>query len=44
MIEDPRQEWKITHKLYNIIFLPVCAVIGGCNGLPMGNCRANNRR
>lgn len=32
MIEDPRQEWKIAHKLYDIIFLTVCAVIGGCDG------------
>lgn len=31
-IIDTRQEWKVLHKLYDIIFLTVSAVIGGCEG------------
>ncbi len=28
-VEDPRQQWKVEHQLFDIIFLTVSAVIGG---------------
>ncbi len=32
IIKDPRQQWKIEHKLTDIIFLSIVAVIGGADG------------
>ncbi|GGB51870.1 hypothetical protein GCM10011502_26280 [Oceanisphaera marina] len=32
VIRDPRQQWKIEHKLADILFLTVAAVIGGAEG------------
>ena len=32
IIRDPRQQWKIEHKLTDIIFLSIVAVIGGADG------------
>ncbi len=32
IIHDPRQSWNVNHKLTNIIFLVVTAVIGGAEG------------
>ena len=29
IIHDPRQSWKVTHKLSDIILLTICAVIAG---------------
>ncbi|MBB1293785.1 transposase family protein, partial [Pseudoalteromonas sp. SR41-4] len=31
-IADPRQQGKVVHKLFDIIFLAVSAVISGCQG------------
>lgn len=31
-IDDPRQQGKVVHKLFDIIFLTVSAVISGCQG------------
>ncbi|MGB6139532.1 ISAs1 family transposase [Pseudoalteromonas rhizosphaerae] len=31
-IDDPRQQGKVVHKLFDIIFLAVSAVISGCQG------------
>jgi hypothetical protein len=31
-IEDPRLQWKQLHKLDNIFFITLCAVICGCDG------------
>ena len=31
-IEDPRQQGKVAHKLFDILFLTVSAVIAGCQG------------
>ena len=32
IISDPRQAWKIEHKLADILFLTITAVIGGAEG------------
>ncbi|TDW58846.1 DDE family transposase, partial [Oceanimonas baumannii] len=32
IVRDPRQQWKIEHKLADILFLTVTAVIGGAEG------------
>lgn len=32
IIRDPRQAWKIEHKLSDILFLTIAAVIGGAEG------------
>jgi predicted transposase YbfD/YdcC len=32
IIKDPRQSWKIEHKLFDILLLTVCAVIAGAEG------------
>lgn len=32
IINDPRQQWKIEHKLSDILFLAIVAVIGGAEG------------
>ncbi|MFD1007487.1 MULTISPECIES: ISAs1 family transposase [Oceanisphaera] len=32
IIHDPRQQWKVEHKLSNILFLAIVAVIGGAEG------------
>ena len=32
IISDPRQQWKVEHKLSNILFLTIVAVIGGAEG------------
>lgn len=32
IIKDPWQQWKIEHKLTDIIFLSIVAVIGGADG------------
>jgi hypothetical protein len=32
IIKDPRQSWKIEHKLFDILLLTVCAVIAGVEG------------
>ncbi len=29
-IYDPRQPWKVEHKLTDILILIICAVIAGC--------------
>ena len=29
IIKDPRQSWKIEHKLFDILLLTICAVIAG---------------
>ena len=29
-LQDPRQSAKIAYPLFDIVFLTVCAVIGGC--------------
>ncbi|NMM42165.1 transposase family protein [Pseudoalteromonas arctica] len=31
-IDDPRQLGKVIHKLFDIIFLAVSAVVYGCRG------------
>ena len=31
-IYDPRQAWKVEHKLTDILILIICAVIAGCEG------------
>ncbi len=31
-LQDPRQSAKIAYPLFDIVFLTVCAVIGGCEG------------
>ncbi|TVU76250.1 transposase family protein [Pseudoalteromonas distincta] len=31
-IDDPRQQGKVVHKLFDIIFLAVSAVVSGCQG------------
>ncbi|OKP35191.1 ISAs1 family transposase, partial [Aeromonas allosaccharophila] len=31
-LQDPRQSQKIAYPLFDIVFLTVCAVIGGCEG------------
>lgn len=30
VIYDPRQQWKVDHKLTDILLLTICAVIAGC--------------
>ncbi|OIN05327.1 ISAs1 family transposase [Oceanisphaera psychrotolerans] len=32
IISDPRQQWKVEHKLSDILFLTIAAVIGGAEG------------
>lgn len=32
IINDPRQQWKVEHKLSDILFLVIVAVIGGAEG------------
>ena len=32
VIYDPRQQWKIEHKLTDVLVLIICAVIAGCEG------------
>ena len=32
VIYDPRQQWKVDHKLMDILLLTICAVIAGCEG------------
>lgn len=32
IIKDPRQQWKVEHKLSDILFLAIVAVIGGAEG------------
>ena len=32
IISDPRQEWKVGHKLTDILLLTICAVIAGAEG------------
>ena len=32
IIKDPRQSWKVEHKLFDILLLTVCAVIAGADG------------
>jgi predicted transposase YbfD/YdcC len=32
IIKDPRQSWKIEHKLFDILLLTICAVIAGADG------------
>jgi predicted transposase YbfD/YdcC len=32
IIREPRQEWKITHKLSEILFLAITATIAGAEG------------
>ncbi|WP_154116235.1 ISAs1 family transposase [Vibrio cincinnatiensis] len=32
IVRDFRQDWKVDHKLTDILFLTVCAVIGGADG------------
>lgn len=32
IIPDYRQQWKITHKLSDILLLTICAVISGAEG------------
>ncbi|WP_299735803.1 ISAs1 family transposase [uncultured Endozoicomonas sp.] len=32
IINDPRQSWKVEHKLTDILILTICAVIAGCEG------------
>ncbi|MBE8233726.1 MAG: ISAs1 family transposase [Endozoicomonadaceae bacterium] len=32
VIRDPRQEWKINHKLTDILLLTICGVIAGAEG------------
>jgi predicted transposase YbfD/YdcC len=32
IISDPRQQWKVEHKLSDILFLTIVAVIGGAEG------------
>lgn len=32
IINDPRQQWKVEHKLSDILFLAIVAVIGGAEG------------
>ena len=42
-IDDPRQQGKVKHPLFDILFLTISAVIAGCQGwekskiLPMTN-------
>ncbi|MCL1160087.1 transposase family protein, partial [Shewanella inventionis] len=31
-IDDPRQQGKVVHKLFDILFLTLSAVIAGCQG------------
>ncbi|KJZ27221.1 ISAs1 family transposase, partial [Pseudoalteromonas fuliginea] len=31
-IDDPHQQGKVVHKLFDIIFLAVSAVVSGCQG------------
>jgi hypothetical protein len=31
-IDDPRQQGKVVHKLFDILFLTISAVIAGCQG------------
>ncbi|WP_422452305.1 transposase family protein, partial [Endozoicomonas sp. ALC066] len=32
VIYDARQQWKVDHKLADILLLTICAVIAGCEG------------
>ena len=32
VIYDARQQWKVDHKLADILLLVICAVIAGCEG------------
>ena len=32
IIKDPRQSWKIEHKLFDILLRTICAVIAGADG------------
>ena len=32
VIYDPRQQWKVEHKLVDILILTICGVIAGCEG------------
>ena len=32
IISDPRQSWKVEHKLSVILLLTICAVIAGAEG------------
>ena len=32
VIYDPRQAWKVEHKLTDVLILIICAVIAGCEG------------
>lgn len=32
VIKDIRQAWKVEHKITDILFLTICAVISGCEG------------
>ncbi len=32
VIYDARQQWKVDHKLSDILLLTICAVIAGCEG------------
>lgn len=32
IISDPRLQWKVEHKLSDILFLTIVAVIGGAEG------------
>lgn len=32
VIHDPRQEWKVSHSLSDILFLTVVAIIAGAEG------------
>ena len=32
ILHDPRQSWKVTHKLSDILLLTICAVIAGAEG------------
>ena len=36
IIKDPRQSWKIEHKLFDILLLTICAVIAGADGWEAG--------
>ena len=32
VLHDPRQSWKVDHKLSDILLLTICAVIAGAEG------------
>lgn len=41
IINDPRQQWKVEHKLSDFLFLAIVAVIGGAKkGIPLHDINA----